>query len=366
MKTAMTAEQLVAEVSRQAQARRDFIVPSRAFEMSDDAAHLNVAGETFGINSLAHGQIAEEIGFRRDLYDRLRTEHADLAAHNVNYLMGKRPAAEKRLVRTLDGNARAVLTNRYRCIDNLGLIEQLLPVLMQRPDLRFESADVTERRLYLKVVSEQLVGEVKVGEPFQAGLIIQNSEVGAGAWMIAPFTKVLSCKNGATYTSLGQRQAHIHKGYDGDEAEARELFTDETREADDRAFFLKARDIIAGTLTQATLAQLTGKLREAAGEPVEGDVVKIVEVTADKYGLNETERGNVLNNLIKSGELSRWGVAQAFTRAAQDAATYDRASELETIGGEISVTPGAVPHPEAVSVRRRRRKATAAEVAASN
>jgi hypothetical protein len=372
MKTAMNIGELVTEVRRQAETRRDFVAASRLVTMTEDAQALTGFNHgAHALNDLAHGQLAEEIGFGRKLYDTLGAAHPDLLAHNVNTLMSRRPAADKRLIRTLDNRVRAVLSNRYRCIDNLGLIEQLLPVLMARPDLSLASADITERRLYIKVVSDELMGEVRAGETFRAGLLIQNSEVGAGAWVIAPFTEVLACTNGATYTALGQRQAHVHRGYEGGEGgDTFELLSDEARQADDRAFFLKARDIIAANLAPAMLTTLGDKLREAAGEKIEGNVAEVVELTAARYNLTDGEREATLQNLITrpgGTDLTRWGIANAITRTAQDAATYDRASELEALGGHLQITAGAVPtSAEAVTRRGRRRKVTAREVAASN
>lgn len=370
MKQSLSLDGLISEVSRQSASRRDFVVPSQLVTLTDDAQALalDVGGTQLvsRINDLAHTQLAGDVGIPQKFYDRLRGELPGLAAHNVNTIMRARDAGQKRLVRVLDGNARAFLSARYRCIDNLGLIEQLMPQLVSRPDMRLASCDITERRLYIKLVSDELTGEVVPGDVVRGGLLIKNSEVGCGAWEISPFTERLICKNGAVHTQLGQRAPHIGRALGGDDDAASELFSDETRAADDHAFYLKARDVIASILSGDKLQTILAGMKAAAGEPIEATEVEgVVEVMTERHNFTEGERKNVLGNLIKGADLSRWGLANAITRAAEDADTYDRASELEEIGGAMMLAPGSVPKPEAAS-RRKRRARSAAEVAASN
>lgn len=60
---------------------------------------------------------------------------------------------------------------------------------------------------------------------------------------------------------------------------------------------------------------------------------------AERFGLDETESASVFRNLIEGGNLTQYGLHAAVTRAAQDADTYDRATELEYMGGRIVELP---------------------------
>ena len=40
-------------------------------------------------------------------------------------------------------------------------------------------------------------------------------------------------------------------------------------------------------------------------------------------------------HLIRGGDLSAWGLANAVTRTAEDVPDYDRATELEAAGGRV-------------------------------
>lgn len=356
MKQGRSLQELAAEIERQANVKRDFVAPLAAVGMTD-GGRLEVKGAgVFGVNDIAHRQIAEFADVPAKYYDRLRVSHPALLATTVNTLLTEHKA-DKRMIRTLDGTARAFLSDRYRPLDNVDLMRNVLPYLLDRPELAFASADVTERRLYLKIISRELVGEVKRGDEVRAGIVISNSEVGSGSLMVAPFTERLVCLNGMTHVNLAARKAHLGRAFAGDDDAAAEYLTDEARQADDRAYFLKARDTIAGMLDGRIFERLLTDMREATTDKVDGGAVEAtVDAVAVQFGLNESERANVLSHLIEGADLSRWGVANAVTRAAADADTYDRASELERAGGDLLITPLAQLAPAPVKVRRARAK----------
>lgn len=64
-----------------------------------------------------------------------------------------------------------------------------------------------------------------------------------------------------------------------------------------------------------------------------------VKVLAKKNSLNEFEQGNILRHLIEGADLSKYGLLNAVTRTAQDVDDYDRATDLEALGGNILVLP---------------------------
>ena len=70
-----------------------------------------------------------------------------------------------------------------------------------------------------------------------------------------------------------------------------------------------------------------------------------VELLADRFNLTENEQGDIFRQMFISGDNSRYGLLNAVTAASQNAADYERATELERIGGEILALPvkGAAP-----------------------
>ena len=69
--------------------------------------------------------------------------------------------------------------------------------------------------------------------------------------------------------------------------------------------------------------------------PTGDNPVKTVEVLGDKYILNKTERATILRHFIMSNDYTAFGLVNAVTRSSQDISDYNRATELERLGGTI-------------------------------
>jgi hypothetical protein len=245
-------------------------------------------------------------------------------------------------VRTLDGRVRAFLSDSYRPLDNIGVAEAVLPVLGSMPGLKIVSCEVTERRLYIKAINERVQGEVRKGDVVQAGVYISNSEVGCGALWVTPLIFRLVCLNGMIREDAQMRKYHAGKNLSaqfGEGAIDWNRITDETKAATDRAFWLTVRDMTKMALEDTRFAQHLDVLRAAAGQKIDREPEEVVEVVGRKLGYTETEGKGVLKHLLMGGDLTRWGMANAVTRFSQDVSSYDRATELERIGGQVVELP---------------------------
>ena len=87
-------------------------------------------------------------------------------------------------------------------------------------------------------------------------------------------------------------------------------------------------------------AQVVGRLKEAADVPITGKVPEVVELTGRSYGLNQDEQDSILQYLISGGNLSKYGLSNAITRASQEVESYDRATALEGIGWQVATMTG--------------------------
>ena len=108
---------------------------------------------------------------------------------------------------------------------------------------------------------------------------------------------------------------------------------------DDKAFFMKVQDIVRAAVDEAKFAFTVDRMRESTQIPLAHDPVKSVELLADKFQLTENERGDILRQLFMQGDSSRYGLVNAVTAASKIAKTYERATDLERIGGEILSLP---------------------------
>lgn len=331
MKQGKTISQLAAEIERQQNAKRDFIADTREIAMTGDL-RIRVGSESFAVNDVAHRQIGEKAGIPAKYYDRMRKAAPQLLSVNVNEWLHREP--ERRMVRTLDGTARAVLTDRYQRIDNEHIAEVVLPVLAETPGIRVASTEITDSRLYIKAVNELVRAEVRVGDPVEAGVLITNSEIGLGAVAISPLVNRLVCTNGLVLADQKYRRNHVGRRAGGGD-EVYEMLSDETLRADDRAILLQVRDIVRAALDQARFAVTVEKMRSAAESQKMQDPIQTVELLSARLSLQEGEKPSILRHLIEGGDLTRWGMVNAITRAAQDIESYDRSTELEVIGGKV-------------------------------
>lgn len=341
MKTGRSLQELAAELDRQSQVKRDLVVDTGALHMDGDengTTVLNVGTvdnhESFSINEIAHRQIGQHLKIPALYYDRMRTEFPELLAGNVNGWFAKTPDT-RRMLRTLDGTARAFLSDRYRRIDNYEVAQTVLPIIGNMPGARVESCELTDSRLYIKVVDPRVTAEVVKGDVVQAGVIITNSEVGLGSVNISPLIYRLVCSNGMIAQDSGIRKYHVGR-INEQGSDNYEIYRDETIEADDKAFLMKLEDTVRAAVDQAMFSKLVDRLRETTQAKIEAPIVpQVVELAAKEYNFTQDEGKGILGHLISGGDLSLYGLANAVTRHAHDVDSYDRSTELEAAGFKI-------------------------------
>jgi hypothetical protein len=140
-------------------------------------------------------------------------------------------------------------------------------------------------------------------------------------------------------TLPGARRRHIGRNVEEIE-DAYALYSDETRKADDRAFWMKIADVVRNVLLDVTrFESIVAKMSEASEAYIQGDPVKAVENLSKTYGFKDDETGSVLSHLLSGGELTQYGLVNAVTRTAQDISDYDRATEFESLGGKLLNLP---------------------------
>ena len=337
MKTGRTIAELVKEIERQNEVKLDYKADTRQLRLNDVTAgtmEINGFGN-FGIRNRTHRQIGTRLAIPAKYYDRLLRDHPDMLANNVNSLFHREP--EVRMIRTLDGNARAFLSDKYLPLDNYDLAHATLPTLSGK-NLQLRSCEITDTRMYIKATLPSLQAEVRVGDAVAAGICVSNSEIGAGSCEIAPFIERLTCLNGMKAPVGGLRRHHVGANGSGNGETAHEFYRDDTRKALDDAFWRQVRDTIDHVLTKEVFERVVDTMREGTAKKI-GGPVKAVEEIQKKFQYTDDERGGILKHLIMGGDLSAYGLSQAITREAQDAESYDRASQLEYDGFKVLELP---------------------------
>lgn len=333
-----TIQELYQKLEEQRENRKDMIADTRSLIINsvDGISSLSVStGDdviSYVVSDVAHRQIADRLGIPFKYYDRMRLEYPVLLDQNINGWLMKNP--EKRMLRTMDGRLRAFLSDRYRRLDNLELVDHVLPVIAQMKGCSIESCDITETHLYMKIINRTMKAELTPGDVVQAGFVISNSEIGLGALKVEPLVYRLVCRNGMISKDLAHKKYHAGRQVE-DTDNAYELYSDETLAADDKAYFLKVQDIVSAAVDEARFNLTVDKMRASMNVPTGDNPVKTVEVLGDKYILNKTERATILRHFIMSNDYTAFGLVNAVTRSSQDISDYNRATELERLGGTI-------------------------------
>lgn len=326
--------------------KKDLVIPVNQLKMNDSNDLSLSDGQSFKPSNWTHQQVSSYTEIPKNYYDRLKDENPCLLAKNVNHsfernndLMFKEKGKnDRRLLRTIDGHARAFLSSRYRIIDSSDLLTSVLPLMIEN-NMQVISSELTERRLYLKALSPKLTTEVKKGDVVQYGIIVSTSDVGAGSCKVEPMIYRLACLNGMISPDSTIKKYHIGKDLATTENRINELLSDETKNLNDKAFWSTVIDVVKNSMRQEVFNSVVDRLRIAANEPIKNiNPERIVELSTKATGISGDKiKQQIMESLIKGADLSRWGLVNAFTEAAHktEGIDYETSINLERAGGLI-------------------------------
>lgn len=344
MKKGITLNELAIEIARQKNAMADYMVePSRLqMDIIDDDLKIRVLDNDgndrispLDIGVYAHRQIGSYLSIPQAYYDLMKDKNPKLLGINVNDWLGQ--STDRRMLRTLDGEARAFLSDRYKRIDNYDIAQVTLPIISQIPDVQIVSCNLTPGKMYIKAINPRLFANVVPGDTVQAGIIISNSEVGLGAVNIQPLVYRLVCENGMVVNDAVTRKTHLGPTISEDNIF---YYSKETVEADDKAFILKIQDTVRAAVDEAKFRVVVEQMRTAKEARMNtANVPEFVRLASRNFGITESEEKGVLQHLIEGNDLSLYGLSNAVTRYSQDVESYDRATDLEGIGYKILTMP---------------------------
>ena len=267
---------------------------------------------------------------------------------NVNYWLAANPN-KRHLVRGFrtddpdePGIARALLSDRYRTIDNYDvLMATLAGVRAAGVEVNIDGADLSDRRMSVRLSCPEVsayadeilggyrspfTGETGADNPtIFAGLVVKNSETGSGAFTIVPRLVVQVCNNGLQMTKDAMRA--IHLGGKLDDGIVR--WSDDTQQHELSLVTSKTRDAVATFLDVDYMRTKIEELQQLAGVEVARPADAIQRVSK-KAGWTDTEQDEILSHFIRGGQTTALGVAQAVTAYAQTVESIDRQDELET------------------------------------
>lgn len=288
------------------------------------------------INPVAHTQVAKWLGIANSYYTKMLENKPDLLAENVNAWL--KDIDRNYMFRSYIGGGhdivRAIVSDRYKRIDNIDLLNGvILPEMENFDGLTVKSAEVTDKCMYLQIVSENIKSEIpEVGDVVQAGIFLGNSELGFMNWVIQFLVYTLACTNGMVSADSisGFRRKHI-----GQKITDVEVVNSESAE-----FVLEARNTFQTALSEGGIFNgLVNNLNKVSTSKPVIDIPATVSEIGKDYAVKQNEQNLIVDHFEKQRKKNQYGLLNAVTRTAQDLKSYDRAVELEQLGGKILNIP---------------------------
>ena len=299
------------------------------------------------------GNIASRFDIPVKYLRRMAVEQPELLDTNVNTWLAAQPE-RKFLVRGFlgsgetEGMGRAMLSDRYKMIDNLDvLMASLDGIAKSGVRCEIESVDLDDKHMRVRVKSPDVAihaptllrgyrspfangnhggAAAQNPETVWGGFEITNSETGHGAMAITPRIHILVCDNGMMVKKDVLRSVHAGAKL----AEGQIEWSHQTQQLNVDLVASQVKDAVSSFLDPAYVEGIIRGL-ESEGDvelPVgkEQDIIR--QVT--KLNYSDEEQDSILSMFTRSGDTRAMGVMQAVTAAAQVVATGERQAEMES------------------------------------
>jgi hypothetical protein len=321
----------------------DSIVWGRTLEFAADGKGvvMSAGNSPRRVHRHALTQIAGKAGvpsaFLSDLSQAPEIWKHDLAAEILNkhfhceQEVRNEDASRKRyLVRSINGEARGFLSDRYRRIDSRPTLDAFVEECQQVGAVPVEGI-VTDTRVSLRAILP-VVFEPVEGEIMAFGAEWGNSDFGAAKHWFRTFILRLWCLNGATMEDV-LSQVHTGAKLSDDFA-----FSRQTYELDTRAQVSALRDVIKGALGPARIDANLNLIKEAsekevAWKNVSGSLVARLSKGEQKLVKDAYESADVIN--LPAGK-SVWRMSNALSWIANGSEVdAERKLDLQRMAGEV-------------------------------
>lgn len=260
--------------------------------------------EQFDLSDLATGQLCERLAIPVAYYRRLPHQ---MRSRVANFDL-ERLYDRKFLLRGKATHVRAFLSGEYVTYNNRDIAETV-EGLLRSDGIRIKSFVLEETNCFLKVISEEMV---EPSSGLKAGIMIGNSEVGMGSVSIEPFVFRKECTNDLVVSAeKAFRHAHIH-------------FTP-------HELTRRMAEAIGDGFMVAT--QILDAFLKSKDDPIP-DPLAVIRKIAEERKMSQKFADEVAAKYAGEPDANRFGVINAFTRAAQTLAPLQRI-EMERFAGSL-------------------------------
>lgn len=349
-------EEFKARLRTQKQMKVDYVVPCSAiqtqWDLGSKTLRLRLGGNDnsrwFSMNKWMQNQVADKCHIYKPYWDYLmESGHQELLSTSVNELIQDK---DKRMVRTMGDEARALVSDQYRAIDNYDMFEFFMDAIENlnttaNMDIIIDKCEVTDTRIYMRAISNRLTDEIFgevdrdiAGKPIMNGLHrgdvvfggiqVSNSEVGSGSYRVEPLIFVVACQNGLI-SDKALRRRHIGRVLDEQMID----WSTKTKTLEDELLWNQLVDMVYSTFNPDIFSSWVDSINKVASEVINEPTIVINNVVKGYAQFNKDSKDALLKRIARYG-LTKWGLVQSVTDYAQTK-PFDTRVELERIGNEI-------------------------------
>lgn len=247
----------------------DRIVRGAALKFEPDGSQIRIriGDEVEPMHDHALAQAASRVGLPLTYAQHLRQDDRrewgpDLLAFNLQALYGKLPAETRLLTRSVNGNTMAVLSDRFRRIDSRQIVDSFAKACRSVGALPIEGYR-TDVKIAIKAILPE-VFEPVANEIMAFGIVLENSDFGAGALSLRVFALRLWCTNFAITTDEGLREVHLGSRLADDIA-----WSEQTHALDTARMSSAISDIVKSQLSAERINGMQDVIRRADAEEVD-------------------------------------------------------------------------------------------------
>jgi hypothetical protein len=344
-KRSKPVNEAIQQIERTGSLLDDYVVPATALEFVNQKAHPGVQVgimdyETphafYDLHDHAIGQIGDKLavppGYLKGLVRGAEWQR-DLSVE-IMQQSAKNGPRERVLLRTVEGQLRGFLSDKYRRLNSMEIFIAFLMAAKQYENVLVD-AHSGETKGYLEVINPRIVefDTPLNGRNFAIfGARIRNSDFGDGALEVRTFMMNVRCMNGLVGQSV-LRELHL-----GGRIPDNIAISEETYKKDTAAKASLVRDIMAQVYSPDNTAKMISKIEGASAKQI--DIPKEIE-RLPQLGFTKGEADAVGKVLMENdpanglqGSPTLWKLVNGMTAVARDAKP-ERKRELEELASSM-------------------------------
>ena len=260
----------------------------------------------------------------------------ELLAHNLSTMFSNRFRKQRYLLRSVQGEVRGFLSDRYRRLDSRPIIEAFATEVQRKGAMPY-AGYVTDTKVAIQAIMPEVYEPVP-GELVAYGLSLENSDFGNGALSVRAYLLRIWCSNLAI-TQEEMRQVHLGRRLDESM-----IYSQRTYELDAETTVSALRDVIGTQLNAESLHNRMESIRQANATAVDPSSAK----ETLKKVLLKSETDEVIDAYnspdtynLPAGN-TNWRLSNAISWVAGKTEDTERKLELMKIAGDVLPKPSGI------------------------